>query len=127
MTKGALVLLITGGTENWAPGRWRERFKRVCPERPVALLPGDAVDPDTVRYAAVWKPKPGMLGDFPKLEVIFNLGAGVDAVVADLTLPPVPLVRVAVDDLTKRMTEYVVMHVLMHHRRQGYYAESQRD
>ena len=24
------------------------------------------------------------------------------------------------------MTEYVVMHVLMHHRRQGYYTESQR-
>ena len=126
MSKGALALLITGGTENWAPGRWRERFKRVCPERPVALLPDDPIDPQSVRYAAVWKPKPGMLGDFPKLEVIFNLGAGVDAVVADLTLPPVPLVRVAVDDLTKRMTEYVVMHVLMHHRRQGYYAESQR-
>jgi len=124
--KGALALLITGGTENWAPGRWRERFKRVCPERPVALLPDDPIDPETVRYAAVWKPKPGMLGDFPRLEVVFNLGAGVDAVVADLTLPPVPLVRVAVDDLTQRMTEYVVMHVLMHHRRQDYYAESQR-
>ena len=92
--KGALALLITGGTENWAPGRWRERFKRVCPERPVALLPDDAIDAHTVRYAAVWKPKPGMLADFPKLEAIFNLGAGVDAVVADLTLPPVPLVRV---------------------------------
>src|SRR5262249_28058421 len=38
-----------------------------------------------------------------------------------------PLVRVAVGDLTQRMTEYVVMHVLMHHRRQGYYAQSQRD
>ena len=59
--------------------------------------------------------------------MIFNLGAGVDAVVADETLPDVPLVRVAVDDLTRRMTEYVVMHVLMHHRRQGYYTESQRE
>jgi glyoxylate/hydroxypyruvate reductase A len=45
---------------------------------------------------------------------------------ADDTLPDVPLVRVAVDDLTQRMTEYVVMHVLMHHRRQGYYSESQQ-
>ncbi len=80
-----------------------------------------------VRYAAVWKPQAGALAGFPKLAAIFNLGAGVDAVVADLTLPPVPLVRVAVDDLTKRMTEYVVMHVLMHHRRQGYYTQSQRD
>ena len=64
--KGALALLITGGTENWAPGRWRERFTRVCPERPVALIPDDAIDPALVRYAAVWKPKPGALGEFPK-------------------------------------------------------------
>ena len=127
MTKGALALLVSGGTENWAPERWRERFTRVCPDRPVALIPDDAIDPALVRYAAVWKPKPGALARFPNLGVIFNLGAGVDAVVADATLPDVPLVRVAVDDLTQRMTEYVVMHVLMHHRRQGYYAESQRN
>src|SRR5207237_10673133 len=107
--------------------RWRERFLRVCSDRKVVLIPDDAIDLALVKYAAVWKPKPGAISDFPNLEVMFNLGAGVDAVVADLTLPPVPLVRVAVDDLTKRMTEYVVMHVLMHHRRQGYYAESQRN
>ena len=64
--KGALALLITGGTENWAPGRWRERFLRVCPERSVALIPDDAIDPALVRYAAVWKPKPGALREFPK-------------------------------------------------------------
>jgi glyoxylate/hydroxypyruvate reductase len=127
VTKGALALLISGGTENWAPLRWRERFARVCPDRAVALIPDDAIDLEAVRYAAVWKPKPGALAAFPNLAAIFNLGAGVDAVVADLTLPPVPLVRVAVDDLTKRMTEYVVMHVLMHHRRQGYYTQSQRE
>ena len=125
--KGALALLITGGTENWAPQRWRERFTRVCPDRAVALIPGDPIDPPLVTYAAVWKPKPGALRLFPNLKVIFNLGAGVDAVVADETLPDVPLVRVAVDDLTKRMTEYIAMHVLMHHRRQGYYMQAQRD
>jgi len=126
VSERALVLLISGGTENWAPARWRERFSRVCPDRPVALVPDDPIDPTLVRYAAVWKPKPGALRLFPNLGAIFNLGAGVDAVVADGTLPDVPLVRVAVDDLTQRMTEYVVMHVLMHHRRQDYYAESQR-
>ena len=126
MSKGALALLITGGTENWAPPRWRERFHRVCPDRPVALVPDDAIDPASVRYAAVWKPKPGALSLYPNLEVIFNLGAGVDAVLADKTLPAVSLVRVAVGDLTQRMTEYVVMHVLMHHRRQPYYTQSQK-
>ncbi|MFW1582040.1 NAD(P)-dependent oxidoreductase, partial [Vibrio parahaemolyticus] len=37
-----------------------------------------------------------------------------------------PLVRVAVSDLTGRMTEYVVLHVLMHHRQEPYLRESQR-
>ena len=63
---------------------------------------------------------------FPNLKVIFNLGAGVDALMADKTLPDVPLVRVAVDDLTDRMAEYVVLHVLMHHRQELYLRESQR-
>ena len=125
--KGALAILVTGGTENWTPSRWRERFLRTCPDRPVALLPDDPVDAKAVRYAAVWKPPPGALAGFPNLAVIFNLGAGVDALLSDPTLPGVPLVRVAVDDLTRRMTEYVVMHVLMHHRRQRYLDQCQRD
>src|SRR5258707_7506977 len=104
MTNGALALLITGGTENWAPARWRERFARACPDRAVALIPDDAIEPASVRYAAVWKPSSGALRGYPNLQVIFNLGAGVDAVTADKTLPDVPLVRVAVDDLTQRMT-----------------------
>lgn len=127
MTEGALALLISGGTENWAPSRWRERFVRRCPDRAVALLPGDAIDPFSVRYAAIWKPAPGALRAFPKLAVIFNLGAGVDAALADPALPDVPLVRVASDDLTGRMTEYVTMHVLMHHRRQRSLDACQRD
>jgi glyoxylate/hydroxypyruvate reductase A len=61
------------------------------------------------------------------LKVIFNLGAGVDALMADKTLPDVPLVRVSVADLTDRMGEYVVLHVLMHHRQELYLRQSQRE
>ena len=88
------------------------------------LLPDAAFDPAEVHYAAVWKPQPGELAAFPNLRVIFNLGAGVDALMADRSLPDVPLVRVAVADLTARMTEYVVLHVLMHHRQELYLRES---
>jgi glyoxylate/hydroxypyruvate reductase A len=126
MSKGALAILITGGTDNWSPPRWRERFLSVCRDRRVALLPDDAIDPDQVHYAAVWKPAPGALSAFPNLRVIFNLGAGVDALVADRSLPKLPLVRVAIGDLTRRMTEYVVLHVLMHHRQQLYLWDCQR-
>jgi glyoxylate/hydroxypyruvate reductase len=127
MNKGALALLIHGGTDNWSPERWKVRFDQVCPDRPVHLLPNTRFDPAEVHFAAVWKPVPGELAAFANLKVIFNLGAGVDALMADNTLPDVPLVRVAVDDLTLRMTEYVVLHVLMHHRQDLYLRGSQRD
>ena len=126
MKKGALALLVHGGTENWSPQRWQARFDDVCRDRRV-LMPDASFDPAEVQYAAVWKPQPGELAAFPNLRVIFNLGAGVDALMADKSLPDVPLVRVAVADLTERMTEYVVLHVLMHHRQEIYLRESQRE
>src|ERR1700744_3959385 len=126
MSKGALALLIHGGADNWSPQRWKARFGEVCGDRRVVLLPDPSLDRADVHYAAVWKPVPGELAGFPNLRVIFNLGAGVDALMADKTLPDVPLVRVAVADLTDRMAEYVVLHVLMHHRQEPYLRESQR-
>jgi glyoxylate/hydroxypyruvate reductase len=127
MNKGTLALLIHGGTENWSPARWKRRFDEVCGDRRVWLLAEGNGDPADVHYAAVWKPAPGELAAFPNLRVIFNLGAGVDALMADTSLPKVPLVRVAVGDLTHRMTEYVVLHVLMHHRQELYLRASQRE
>ena len=127
MNKGALALLIHGGTENWSPQRWKQRFDEVCPDRRVVLLPNAAFDAAAIHYAAVWKPAPGELAAFPNLRVIFNLGAGVDALMADASLPKVPLVRVSVSDLTSRMTEYVVLHVLMHHRQESYLRANQRE
>ena len=127
MNKGTLALLIHGGTENWSPARWKQRFDEVCGDRRVWLVAEvGSDDPADVHYAAVWKPVPGELSAFPNLRVIFNLGAGVDALMADKTLPRVPLVRVVVGDPTARMTEYVVLHVLMHHRQEPYLRESQR-
>jgi glyoxylate/hydroxypyruvate reductase A len=126
MSKGALALLIHGGTDNWSPERWKTRFDEVCRDRPVLSLPQAKLDRAAVHYAAVWKPAPGELAAFPNLRVIFNLGAGVDALMADKSLPGAPLVRVAVGDLTDRMAEYVVLHVLMHHRQEPYLRHSQR-
>jgi glyoxylate/hydroxypyruvate reductase len=126
MSKGTLALLVRGGTENWSAERWKRRFVEVCADRQVAQLPEEPIDPGEVSYAAVWKPAPGALAAFPNLRVIFNLGAGVDALVADASLPRVPIVRVAIEDLTGRMTEYVVLQVLLHHRQQLYLWDCQR-
>ncbi len=113
-----LLLSISGSGENWGPEPWKRRFSERLPGRAIVFADAALERPETIRYAAVWKPAPGLLARFPRLEVIFNLGAGVDAVLADPTLPQVPLVRVVSPDLTRRMTEYVVLHVLLHHRQQ---------
>ncbi|MER2604420.1 MAG: glyoxylate/hydroxypyruvate reductase A [Siculibacillus sp.] len=109
---------------HWTPELWLERFRRLAPDMTVVDA-REAFDPEEVRFAAVWRPEPGLLARLPKLEAIFNLGAGVDALMGDPTLPDVPIVRIVDPDLTARMTEWVVMNVLMHHRRAGDHAAAQ--
>ena len=48
MNKGALALLVHGGTENWSPVRWKTRFDDVCGDRQVVLMPDAQVDPADV-------------------------------------------------------------------------------
>lgn len=100
-------------------------LKYLEPEMDVRLWPetGDVAD---IRYALVWKPPQGILKTLPNLEVIFSVGAGVDHVIGQDDLPDVPLVRFVDPNLTMRMTEYVCLHVLMHHRRMPDYIENQR-
>lgn len=112
-----LLLAIESGGDSWSAERWRSHFADALPGRRIVVHGADAYRPGDVRFAAVWKPPHGLLATLPRLEVMFNLGAGVDALLADLSLPAVPLVRVINADLAQRMTEYVTLHVLLHHRR----------
>jgi glyoxylate/hydroxypyruvate reductase A len=117
----ALLLCIT----QWDAGRWLERLRRLAPDRDIRAWP-DVGDPAEISYAAVWKQPPGLLATFPNLKGIVSLGAGVDHVLTDPMLPRVPLGRVIDDSLTHRMSEWVVMHALMHLRNQAGYQALQR-
>jgi glyoxylate/hydroxypyruvate reductase len=83
---------------------------------------GRAEEIDT---ALAWQPPPGLLKTIPKLQLMISVGAGVDALLEDPTLPEAPLVRYVDPDLTGRMVEYVTLHVLHHHRRMTEFAELQ--
>jgi glyoxylate/hydroxypyruvate reductase len=120
-----LLLAINGAGDNWGVEAWRKRFSDRLPRRRIVLATDAPLPMADITYAAVWKPTPGLLATLPNLKAVFNLGAGVDALLTDPTLPAVPLVRVVNRDLTARMTEYVVMHVLMHHRRHRMLDEAQ--
>jgi glyoxylate/hydroxypyruvate reductase len=83
---------------------------------------GRAEEIDT---ALAWQPPPGLLQKVPRLRLIISVGAGVDALLGDPTLPDLPLVRYVDPDLTGRMVEYVTLHVLYHHRRMTEFGELQ--
>ena len=117
-------MTIVVAVRDWKPDHWIHAMREAAPDRTVVLA-GDDFDPDTVRYALVWKPEPGYLKTFPKLEVIFSPGAGVDHLTNDPNLPDLPIVRIVDPDLTGRMTEWVVLNVLLHHRRYAHYAAAQ--
>lgn len=112
----SLLIDING----WDVAPWVERFARAMPGRMI-VTPQDKFKPEDVEFAAVWKHTPGSLNRFKNLKVIFSLGAGVDHVLRDANLPDVPLVRLVDADLRDRMSEWVVLHVLLHHRQQRMY------
>lgn len=105
---------------------WRETLTEGIPDLDFRVWP-DVGQIDEIDYALVWKPETGMLATIPNLRVIFSLGAGVDHIFADKNLPKdVPICRVVNPNMAMRMTEYIVMHVLMHHRRHREYDQQQR-
>jgi glyoxylate/hydroxypyruvate reductase A len=84
-------------------------------------------DRESIRYALSWRHPPGACKDLPNLRVILSLGAGVDHLFADPALPDKPIVRVVDPDLTNRMSEWVVMHALIHLRQLRRYERQQRE
>jgi glyoxylate/hydroxypyruvate reductase len=119
----AILLAVTG----LDPQPWEERLRALAPQRDIRLWPQRLGDPADIAYACAWHAPRGLFARLPRLQAIFSLGAGVDHVFADPDLPDVPVVRIVDPDLTMRMTEYVVLHVLMHHRRHRLYDTQQRE
>ena len=124
------ILLAAAGMD---AGPWEARFRALAPGREVrvwraSMCGADGIaDPAHIAYACVWMPPHGLLVALPKLRAVFSLGAGVDHILCDPAVPAVPIVRIVDPDLTMRMTEYVTLHVLMHHRGQRRYDAQQRE
>jgi glyoxylate/hydroxypyruvate reductase A len=108
-------------------GEWYAGFRKLASDRDLRFWPDGIGDPADIAYACVMKAPHGLFRPMPNLKAILNIGAGADHLLADPDLPDVPLARGVYADLTMRMTEYVVLHVLMHHRRQPLYMAQQRD
>jgi glyoxylate/hydroxypyruvate reductase len=118
----SLLLAVSG----WDATSWLRQLRVLLPSHPIATL-DEPFDHAAIRYAVSWRHPPGALKNLPNLAAIFSLGAGVDHVFADPALPDRPIVRVVDPDLTDRMSEWVVMHALVHLRQLRRYEHQQRE
>jgi glyoxylate/hydroxypyruvate reductase len=118
----SLLIAVSG----WDPTPWRRALQSLLPSHPIATL-DEPFDRASVRYAVSWRHPPGALKGLPNLRAIFSLGAGVDHVFADPALPDKPIVRIVDPDLTERMSEWVVMHALVHLRQLRRHERQQRE
>jgi len=114
---------VTFCCSNTDPGPWLEGLRAALPQTEVSLWQPGAAPAD---YAVVWAPPQQFLDEQPQLKAIFNIGAGVDALLK-LRLPPRAVV-VRLDDagMAVQMAEYVCQAVIRHFRELDAYASDIR-
>jgi glyoxylate/hydroxypyruvate reductase A len=92
---------------------WLEGLRAALPGAKVELWEHGAVPAE---YAVVWAPPQQFFDDQPALKGVFNIGAGVDALMK-LRLPAgVPVVRLEDAGMSVQMAEYVCHAVIRHFR-----------
>jgi glyoxylate/hydroxypyruvate reductase A len=111
------------------PGRaadaWRDALAKALPEARIAMWPDGASDP---AYACVWRPPAELFARVRPAKAIFNLGAGVDTLLAVPTLPrDVPVIRLEDAGMAEQMAEYATLAVLRAYREADVYAAEQRE
>ena len=108
-----IVLKVGQSRADW----WKDHMVDLLPEHEI-FLSSEVIDKDSIDLAIVWLPEEGWLRTFSNLKCIFSIGSGIDHILKDKYLPThIPIVRLTGDDLSTRMREYVVLHVLRLHRK----------
>ncbi len=109
------------------PADWKKHLCAALPGLDFRVWP-ESGDPGEIEAALVWKPPAGELRRFPNLRLIVNLGAGVDSIVKDATLPAgVPIARIVDPEMGRMMSQFVLAAVLRHYREFVSFARAQRE
>ncbi len=102
-------MIITVSTGTMAAEPWRKALAAACQaaglDAQVALWNGTATG---ARYAVVWLPPPELFALETQLRAVFNLGAGVDALLSGGAVPDhLPIFRLLDAGMAPKMAEYV--------------------
>ena len=96
--------------------KWKVEFEKQAPGE--ELLIGYETDrPDDIECVLVWGHPKGSLKKFKNLKLIFSMGAGVDHILNDDTIPKnIPVSRIVDPQMAFSMTNYILMAVLNYQR-----------
>jgi glyoxylate/hydroxypyruvate reductase len=120
MSKPKLLMIV--------PAKWKGLTEAKLDNADVLLDGRDAYAPGEIDYVMSFTPPRGKIATLPNLKAAFCLGAGVDGFLSDPDYPrTLPLVRFVDRTLSAEMAQYVLMHVLIHHRRQRFFDAAQHD
>ena len=73
---------------------------------------------DDIDCVCLWKHPKGILTKFKNIKLIYSMGAGVDHIINDDSLPNnVPVCRISDKKLSFSMTNYIITAVMFYHRR----------
>ncbi|MEN2283456.1 glyoxylate/hydroxypyruvate reductase A [Algoriphagus sp. SE2] len=119
----SLAIICPGKNAN----PWIEVLKNLDPDLKIQVYP-EINDPDLVEFVMLWNHPKNILNSFPNLKLISSMGAGVDHILTDNSVPDnIPIVRIVDEKLTFSMTNFVIMGVLNFHRQLTRYQEDQRN
>lgn len=111
---------------NKDPKPWAEGLRKAFPDTTVEIFP-EVQDKAAVRFAVCWKPKPGDLTQFPALEVVQSLGAGVEHILQTHSItPPLRICRIVDPGLANDMWEFALAAVMNHLKRLRQYGKQQQ-
>ncbi|WP_243647322.1 2-hydroxyacid dehydrogenase [Aestuariirhabdus litorea] len=106
--------------------RWIEALHQALPGAEIRLY-GEATSDWQADYALLWQPPPELLRSQRRLRGIFNLGAGVDALLANPGLPEeVPIYKLRDAGMAAWMLDYIRYGLLHFGRDMDRYREQQR-
>ncbi|WCM94885.1 glyoxylate/hydroxypyruvate reductase A [Acidovorax sp. NCPPB 2350] len=104
---------------------WAEVFRERAPEIDFRIWP-DTGDPERVRFLAAWEPPANLATGFPRLQVLFSSGAGVDQFDFSALPAHLPVVRMVEPGIVRGMVEYTCHAVLDLHRDMPQYRRQQQ-
>ncbi|MEO0431425.1 MAG: glyoxylate/hydroxypyruvate reductase A [Cyanobacteria bacterium J06656_5] len=108
------------------PSPWVAAIQAVAPDIDLRIWPDDG-DKTDVTFTLVWAQPQGIFSQYPNLQVISSMGAGVDNLLQDASIPPQSTVVRMVDPrLVSQMGDYVLAAVLNHVRQFPQYGQSQQ-